>query len=672
MAPPPPPSSGKSLLTSFDDLIRCNKVLLEASEDPFLQFVLNQEQCRRRWQAAEIECQRLQIELGKSEQEVRGLELKLGQARELLNVEMSHRKRTEQERDVLASKWSVVRDMILTDTGANNDETRQKLKLLEESLPDMRRRTNTNLFSPGRPHMNLSAVNEINSTGSILDASDLSFDMTCDQTGGAADESKLRSGRIYKNRKSSGIGAAGRKKSRSIGNRLSGGERQKEQDSAKPLEGVASKRKSSGRKSSRKHNYSERNIDDYVPSAPPPEDVLAANNAAHCWLDAQAMTQMTPHKAMNHQESTKTLTPQESYRPLDHSPSATPYTPGVKRTFSNAGIKSRKHTFISKTVIKPESCGPCGKRIKFGKACLKCRDCKATTHLECKDEVPLPCADSACRTPTRNQGATIADFTPLHAPMVPALIIHCVNEVEARGLSEVGLYRVPGSEKEVKDLKEKFMKGKGCPTLRKYDIHVICGCIKDFLRSLREPLIPPSMWQVFVDAAGNPDSTDGESALYQAISELPQPNRDTLAFIILHLQKVSSCRETKMPLSNLAKILGPTVLGYSSAEPCPANILAETGMQAVTMEKLINIDSDYWETYLGDNDAFFTPSRNILSPNLGLTPEAPSQIFRPLSQNTGLTPTTSHGGWSEARNRANTIAADQRNKKNIFASPMLI
>lgn len=37
--------------------------------------------------------------------------------------------------------------------------------------------------------------------------------------------------------------------------------------------------------------------------------------------------------------------------------------------------------------------------------------------------------------------------------MVPALVVHCTNEVENRGLSEVGIYRVPGSEKDVKELK---------------------------------------------------------------------------------------------------------------------------------------------------------------------------------------------------------------------------
>merc|ERR1719186_1951410 len=115
--------------------------------------------------------------------------------------------------------------------------------MLESTLP--RTRTGTNLFSPGGPQVDLSVVNEINSTGSILDASDLSFDMTCDQTG-AAEERKMR---IYKNRRSSGIGATARRKSRSFGNRLSGGERQKcrdfEPSPTELLEGVVSKGKSS-------------------------------------------------------------------------------------------------------------------------------------------------------------------------------------------------------------------------------------------------------------------------------------------------------------------------------------------------------------------------------------------------------------------------------------------
>lgn len=64
--------------------------------------------------------------------------------------------------------------------------------------------------------------------------------------------------------------------------------------------------------------------------------------------------------------------------------------------------------------------------------------------------VPLPCIP---QTTYIKEGA-IADYVdPKTLPMVPAIVVHCSNEVEARGLSEVGIYRVPGSKKDVKELK---------------------------------------------------------------------------------------------------------------------------------------------------------------------------------------------------------------------------
>ncbi len=36
----------------------------------------------------------------------------------------------------------------------------------------------------------------------------------------------------------------------------------------------------------------------------------------------------------------------------------------------------------------------CGKRIRFGKVAMKCKDCRATAHPDCKDQVPLPCVPS--------------------------------------------------------------------------------------------------------------------------------------------------------------------------------------------------------------------------------------------------------------------------------------
>lgn len=88
-----------------------------------------------------------------------------------------------------------------------------------------------------------------------------------------------------------------------------------------------------------------------------------------------------------------------------------------------------------------------------------------------------------------------------------------------------------------------------------------------FYRSLREPLIIDNWLGDFIRALQLTDKQDTDAALYQVISELPQPNRDTLAFLMLHLQRVSSSADCKMPISNLAKVFGPTLVGYRSQEP---------------------------------------------------------------------------------------------------------
>ena len=205
------------------------------------------------------------------------------------------------------------------------------------------------------------------------------------------------------------------------------------------------------------------------------------------------------------QGSTVTLTPSTAST-ATLVPSDTPMTPGnpVRRTHSNNRGLSRPHQFAPKNNFKTETCGPCQKRIKFGKSCFKCHECRMVAHPECRDRAPLPCVPcgSGTKTPSKagqgyTRGLALADYTPPTNPMVPAIIIHCTNEVEARGLSEVGIYRVPGSEREVKELRDKFLAGRGCPALGQVDVHVLCGVVKDFLRNLREPLVPSSMWNLF-------------------------------------------------------------------------------------------------------------------------------------------------------------------------------
>ena len=91
----------------------------------------------------------------------------------------------------------------------------------------------------------------------------------------------------------------------------------------------------------------------------------------------------------------------------------------------------------------------------------------------------------------------------------------------------------------------------------------------------------PKLLQSFLISTALTDDDDSLSGMYQCVSELPSANRETLAAIIIHLQKVSTSSETQMSVSNLAKVFGPTLIGHRSANPTHMEMLDDTKAQPV-------------------------------------------------------------------------------------------
>ena len=59
------------------------------------------------------------------------------------------------------------------------------------------------------------------------------------------------------------------------------------------------------------------------------------------------------------------------------------------------------------------------------------------------------------------------------------------------------------SDKVIKEVKERLLKARGNPGLEKVDdVNVLCGVVKDFLRSLREPVLTFRLHKNFMQAAG--------------------------------------------------------------------------------------------------------------------------------------------------------------------------
>ncbi|XP_045126331.1 rac GTPase-activating protein 1-like isoform X3 [Portunus trituberculatus] len=580
-----------SLTRQFDDLIRTMKLLSDPAEKKFLEFTEGVEGQQREWQGLAGEVQRLQEQVNQSQKTIKNLEMKLKNARHLLDLEKGRRIAAENEKRDMAGQILLAVEMLAQGQVV---KTKERLEQLQHSFSSEAPGQGHGLSRQHSPNGPLSTITEDHdSIGTILNVSQMNITEEDE-----LEDSRLRSGRSYKRKSSPDrldrSSGAGRKR---LSGRKSGGEGKENKHSLEVKTEVTCYTEGDELKGVKV---------DIQPSAPPYLSIIGEDMMSPLKKPPRTPAPPPPTPAAGNRQGM--LSPSVNYNYINlgtpvtpqhqaySTPTSTPHTPALRNYSSASKVNGRTHAFVLKTSYKIDHCQPCGKRIKFAKACLKCRDCRAICHTECREQVPLPCVPTA-NTPNKGPMGTIADYAPSAPPMVPALVVHCTNEVENRGLTEVGIYRLCGSEKDIKELKEQFLRGRGLPNLSQLDIHVVSGTLKIFLRSLKEPLITTVLWKDFTLAAreANQDCT---ASLYQAISELPQPNRDTLAWIIAHLQRVAECPECKMPVTNLAKVFGPTLVGYSSAEPEMHTMMQETRLQQLVMEKLLEISSDYWNSFI--------------------------------------------------------------------------
>ncbi|KAI1717736.1 rhoGAP domain-containing protein [Ditylenchus destructor] len=246
-------------------------------------------------------------------------------------------------------------------------------------------------------------------------------------------------------------------------------------------------------------------------------------------------------------------------------------------------IAECEHNFVPCREFFTGACGVCLKSwgMNLGMKSLKCQECKLYVHDRCKTNAPIPCIPFVS-TPQRQRQARprLADYCPNSRPQIPGIIIRCVVALEKGFLNKEGLYRIAGSESEVK---------------------VITSCIKKFLCELREALIPTSSYKEFIRAA----ESENREELTVLVNGLPIPHRDTLAFLCAHLQKVASNASiNRMPLENLATVLGPTIVGPTKSVVArrggalttgtAADEAAEVHRQINTLIQLLKLDTEFW------------------------------------------------------------------------------
>ncbi|KAG0190263.1 hypothetical protein DFQ28_002270 [Apophysomyces sp. BC1034] len=147
---------------------------------------------------------------------------------------------------------------------------------------------------------------------------------------------------------------------------------------------------------------------------------------------------------------------------------------------------------------------------------------------------------------------------------LPLIVEKCVDEIEKRGLEEVGIYRVAGTGSVVNQLKSEFNKNATLVNLSHpnwADINVIADALKQFLRELPEPLLTYSLYDEFITASASEDHDERVYLIKKVVKKLPPPNYTLLKRLIEHFVIVTDFEATNhMYATNLAIVFGPTLL----------------------------------------------------------------------------------------------------------------
>ena len=331
---------------------------------------------------------------------------------------------------------------------------------------------------------------------------------------------------------------------------------------------------------------------------------------------------------------------------------------------------TKHHNLKEKLLINKEACKACGKRIQFGKKALKCADCRIVLHTDCQTSAKKFICE--LKSPSVNISAEknkIEDYLVKNQPpLIPFILYSTITEIENRGFKEQGLYRVPGMLRVVKQLRQQFKENQ-IPNLTEVnDVHVLCSLVKDFMRvMIKEPLLTFKLRPKFLSAARQTSN----NAMYDVINALPQVNRDSLSFVLLHFFHVVESPETSMSVEALSKAVGPSIVGYASVEPSISELQTAPGDQEAVMTKLLNLPPQFFSDIL---------TKEIADTNYGTSsdsdvvelPDTPKSRLGPV--NSPVKTPSSSSIAERAKKYLNHTPfgkSSKRKEGSFFASPVL-
>ncbi|XP_017278246.1 N-chimaerin isoform X2 [Kryptolebias marmoratus] len=194
---------------------------------------------------------------------------------------------------------------------------------------------------------------------------------------------------------------------------------------------------------------------------------------------------------------------------------------------------------------------------------VKCTDCGMNVHKECSAQVPNDCKPDL-RHVRKVYSCDLTTLVQAYNTARPMVVDMCIREIESRGLTSEGLYRISGFSDSVEEVKMGFDKDgeKTDISARAYeDINIITSALKLYLRDLPVPVISFEAYPRFIEAAKLTDPEKKLEAFREALTLLPASHKETLKYLMAHLKRVTQNEKFNlMNAENLGIIFGPTLM----------------------------------------------------------------------------------------------------------------
>ncbi|XP_051271151.1 SLIT-ROBO Rho GTPase-activating protein 3 isoform X2 [Dicentrarchus labrax] len=185
---------------------------------------------------------------------------------------------------------------------------------------------------------------------------------------------------------------------------------------------------------------------------------------------------------------------------------------------------------------------------------------------------------------------------------IPLVVESCVRYINLYGLQQQGIFRVPGSQVEVNDIKNSFERGED-PLIddqNEHDINSVAGVLKLYFRGLENPLFPKERFLDFISTIKLESGAERAHHIQQIVVTLPRTIIIVMRYLFAFLNHLSQYSDENMMDSyNLAICFGPTLM------PIP------DGQDPVACQAHVN---EVIKTIIIHNEVIFPSQRELDGP----------------------------------------------------------